>query len=143
MRNCLNSINSLQGKVLYSIRLDVAGVGTVLATSKQLFLVYNTKEETKEMNPKRDRYIVQALEFARRMSALADKGECESDDDGCLVLFGHMRDCAYKIKALAEHELEMHRMLRNEPIRKSSGKQSGPVGPDLFVRTGRRSGMDE
>jgi hypothetical protein len=82
----------------------------------------NTKEATKEMNPKRDRCILQALEFARRMSVLADKGECESDDDGCLVLFGLVRDCSYKIKALAEHEREMHKLRRSEHERKSSGK---------------------
>jgi hypothetical protein len=99
--------------------MDRAGIGTGLATTKQVFLVSPRKEETKEMNPKRDRYIVQALEFARRMSALADKAECESDDDGCMVLFGHVRDCAYKIKALAEHEREMHKLRRSEHERKS------------------------
>jgi hypothetical protein len=74
------------------------------------------------MNPKRDRCIVQALEFARRLSMLADKGECESKDDGCLVLFGLVRDCSYKIKARAERECEMHRLWRIEHERKSRNK---------------------
>ena len=74
------------------------------------------------MNPRRDKCIVQTLDFARRLSALAEKGECESSDDGCLVLFGLVRDCSYKIRACAEHEREMHKLRRTEHERKGDGK---------------------
>ncbi|NQU42596.1 hypothetical protein HQ520_04875 [bacterium] len=53
--------------------------------------------------------IRRALELARSLIILADEGEAESRDDGCVVLFGVLRDCAYKIRAEAEREKEMHR----------------------------------
>ena len=35
-------------------------------------------------------------------------GDLNCDDDGCRVLNGIMRDCAYKIRAQAEHERGVH-----------------------------------
>ena len=51
----------------------------------------------------------EAFEMARRLIVLADEGEAESQDDGCIVLYGVVRDCAYRIKAQAEREREAHR----------------------------------
>ena len=56
-----------------------------------------------------NQYIRQALEFARRLTVLADKGEEASTDTGCAVLYCVVRDCAYKIRASAEREREAHR----------------------------------
>jgi len=55
--------------------------------------------------------IRRALEMARRLTLLADKGDVESQDDGCAVLYGVVRDCAYKIRGRAEREREVHRTL--------------------------------
>ena len=56
-------------------------------------------------------YIRQALALARELTILADEGEARSADDGCAVLCGVIRDCAYKIRRRAEHERDAHRRL--------------------------------
>jgi len=53
----------------------------------------------------------EALEMSRKMTILADQGEAESTDDGCAVLYGVIRDCAYKIKGRAEREREVHKVM--------------------------------
>ena len=52
--------------------------------------------------------IRQALELARLLTILADEGEAASQDDGCRLLYSIVRDCAYKIRAHAQHEREEH-----------------------------------
>jgi hypothetical protein len=54
--------------------------------------------------------IRQALEHARQLTILADEGELCCRDDGCAVLFGVIRDCAYRIRAQAESERDSHKM---------------------------------
>lgn len=61
------------------------------------------------MTSKPNQYIQEALEMARRLIILADQGELDSKDNGCLVLYGIIRDCAYKIRAQAEREREIHK----------------------------------
>jgi hypothetical protein len=53
--------------------------------------------------------ILESLEMSRQLLFLADKGDIESDDSGCGVLYGIIRDTAYRIKAEAERELEEHK----------------------------------
>ena len=53
--------------------------------------------------------IHQALRLARELIILADEGDANSADDGCHVLYGVVRDCAYKIRAEAERELGVHK----------------------------------
>ena len=53
--------------------------------------------------------IREALEVAKRLNILSDQGDLDSEDDGCRVLYGVVRDCAYKIRAMAEKERESHR----------------------------------
>ncbi|MBC8231599.1 hypothetical protein H8E77_18775, partial [bacterium] len=55
-------------------------------------------------------HIVEALEIARQLLILADMGDLDSEDDGCRVLYGVVRDCAYKIRAQAERERDAHKM---------------------------------
>mgnify|MGYP001593183741 CR=1 FL=1 len=59
----------------------------------------------------RNRHIREALDIARKLTILADEGESESQDDGCSVLFGVIRDCAYKIRGRAERERDVHKLL--------------------------------
>ncbi len=42
------------------------------------------------------------------MLELADLGDNYRSDDGCGVVFGSMRDAAYKIRGLAKDELSRH-----------------------------------
>ncbi len=48
------------------------------------------------------------LELAERMLALADEGDAVRQDAGCGVLYGVLRDSAYKLKHLAEAERQAH-----------------------------------
>ena len=54
-------------------------------------------------------YIIKALELAKDLTILSDEGEAESSDYGCAVLYGIIRDSAYKIRKVAEAELEAHK----------------------------------
>jgi hypothetical protein len=42
------------------------------------------------------------------MIRVADKGDIEREDNGCGILYGVLRDSAYKVKKLAEQEKENH-----------------------------------
>ena len=53
-------------------------------------------------------HIKQALDEARKLTILADEGEAGSKDDGCVLLYSVVRDCAYKIRAQAERERKEH-----------------------------------
>jgi len=53
--------------------------------------------------------INRALELVRELMILADEGDISREDVGCGVLFGTVRDCAYKIRNLAESEIAEHK----------------------------------
>jgi hypothetical protein len=52
--------------------------------------------------------ITEVLEASRKLLFLADKGDLQRDDDSCGVLFGFIRDTAYRIKEMAEAEKVSH-----------------------------------
>ncbi len=58
--------------------------------------------------------IRKALDLARHLVILADKGEAHCKDDGCVALYGVIRDCAYKIRDSAERELKIHKKMEVE-----------------------------
>ena len=55
-----------------------------------------------------DESLNKTLELTRTMLILADEGDAVREDAGCGVLYGVLRDAAYKIKQLAENEREAH-----------------------------------
>ncbi len=55
-----------------------------------------------------DRHLLEALDLADRLLALAEQGNVDCIDDGCSVLYGVVRDCGYKIRRLAEEEQALH-----------------------------------
>ena len=55
-----------------------------------------------------DKNLKKTLKLADDMINLADQGDAYRKDVGCGILFGIMRDAAYKIKQLAEEEKERH-----------------------------------
>jgi hypothetical protein len=57
-----------------------------------------------------NQHILEALSLSRQLSELASAGEVDSQDDGCSVLYGICRDCAYKIRGRAESERDIHRL---------------------------------
>jgi hypothetical protein len=42
------------------------------------------------------------------MKRIADEGDIRSHDDSCTVLYGIVRDCAYKIEARVGQERALH-----------------------------------
>ena len=52
--------------------------------------------------------LQESLELSGRMLDLAERGVEGCQDDGCLTVYGIMRDCAYRIQRSAEKELESH-----------------------------------
>ena len=54
-------------------------------------------------------HIKESLDLVRSLIILADEGERDSQDDGCRLLYGVIRDCAYKIRNEAERELAAHK----------------------------------
>ena len=46
------------------------------------------------------------------MMVLADEGDSVRKDASCGVLYGTLRDSAYKIRELAETERELHKEIR-------------------------------
>jgi len=55
-----------------------------------------------------DRNIKKTLNLVEAMIKVADKGDIEREDTGCGILYGMLRDSAYKLKKLAEEEKEAH-----------------------------------
>jgi hypothetical protein len=52
--------------------------------------------------------IRKTIELARRMLDIADEGDAVREDPSRGVLYGVLRDSAYKIKKLAEAERQAH-----------------------------------
>ena len=55
-----------------------------------------------------DESIKKTLKLVEDMLGLADEGDAVREDTGCGVLYGVVRDSAYKIKKLAEAERDVH-----------------------------------
>lgn len=52
--------------------------------------------------------IIKSLDLAREMLILSDEGDSFREDAGCGILYGVIRDAAYKIRQLAEAEKDAH-----------------------------------
>ncbi len=48
------------------------------------------------------------MDLAGKLLFLADKGDLQREDDGCGVLYGIIRDAAYKMKQAAQAEKRNH-----------------------------------
>ncbi len=57
--------------------------------------------------------ILKVLDHVRKLLFIADKGDLQREDNGCGVLFGVVRDSAYKMKIEAEREIENHKKIGN------------------------------
>ena len=55
-----------------------------------------------------DRNILRILQLISEMIELANVGDIEREDTGCGILYGMLRDSAYKLKKMAEQEKESH-----------------------------------
>ena len=53
-----------------------------------------------------DAFIRQALDYAQELSMLAEESEHLCRGNGCGMLFGVVRECAYRIRIHAQYERE-------------------------------------
>lgn len=67
--------------------------------------------------------ILKVLEYVRKLLFLADKGDLQRKDDGCGVLYGIVRDSAYKMKDQAEKEIDTHKKLGKWEEQVEPGKE--------------------
>ena len=49
------------------------------------------------------------LRLSRDMLALADEGDRDRNDKSCGILYGILRDTAYRLRKIAEEECEKHK----------------------------------
>jgi hypothetical protein len=56
-----------------------------------------------------DENIEKTFSLIDKMIRLANRGDEDREDTGCGILYGVMRDSAYKLKKLAETEKRNHR----------------------------------
>ncbi|MGD9161116.1 MAG: hypothetical protein PVG39_22050 [Desulfobacteraceae bacterium] len=55
-----------------------------------------------------DESIKKVIKLAGEMLNLSDEGDAVREDTNCGILYGVIRDSAYKIKKLAEEERDAH-----------------------------------
>ena len=55
-----------------------------------------------------DKNLKKIITLCYEMLELADHGDKFRSDDGCGVVYGSLRDVAYKIRQMAEQELSRH-----------------------------------
>ncbi|MDP8207760.1 MAG: hypothetical protein P9L92_13920 [Candidatus Electryonea clarkiae] len=60
------------------------------------------------MSQKYNTNIIEVLRITREMMLLADQGDHDRNDPSCGVLYGNLRDSAYKLRRLAEKERLLH-----------------------------------
>jgi len=53
--------------------------------------------------------LLRVTRLTREMLAIADEGDRDRDDRTCGILYGRLRDMAYKLRELAEEECRRHR----------------------------------
>ena len=55
-----------------------------------------------------DQNIQRTLQLTQEMIRLADQGDADREDTGCGILYGMLRDTAYKLWRMAEEEKTRH-----------------------------------
>ena len=53
--------------------------------------------------------LLKTVRLTREMLAIADEGDRDRDDDSCGIIYGILRDSAYRIRKLAEAECDKHK----------------------------------
>jgi hypothetical protein len=55
-----------------------------------------------------DQNLKKTLDLVNQMIHLSNQGDMDREDSGCGILYGVLRDSAYKLKRLAEEEKSAH-----------------------------------
>jgi len=53
--------------------------------------------------------LLKVSRLTKEMLALADEGDRDRNDDSCGILYGILRDMAYRLRSLVENECEKHK----------------------------------
>ncbi len=53
--------------------------------------------------------LLRTIRMTKEMLALADEGDRDRLDDSCGILYGILRDAAYRLRKQAEEECEKHK----------------------------------
>lgn len=61
------------------------------------------------MSQSHNENLRRVLQISREMLALADEGDRDRNDESCAILYGILRDMAYRIRRLAEEEFINHK----------------------------------
>ncbi len=67
-----------------------------------------------------DRNLYRVIDLCYEMLEAADYGDKYRKDAGCGVVYGTLRDNAYKLRKLAEKELELHGSAKSSKTSKQS-----------------------
>jgi len=70
---------------------------------------------------------IKTLKLVEEMLCLADQGDADREDNGCGILYGVLRDSAYKLQKLAEDERVNH-------IRKGWWPEAGMTNEERRIR---------
>jgi len=60
-------------------------------------------------SPIADENLLSVVRISERMLDLANRGDEHREDAGCGAVYGALRDMAYRVRAIAEKELERHK----------------------------------
>lgn len=74
-----------------------------------------------------DLQIRSILEISDRMLVISEEGFMSCDDDGCLLLNGMVRECAYRLRDAAEQEWQAH----GTKGRRDAGEAGRTVGEKI------------
>jgi hypothetical protein len=55
-----------------------------------------------------DKNLKDIIALCGQMLNLADRGDAERTDAGCGIIYGTLRDAAYKVRQMAQNELQKH-----------------------------------
>lgn len=67
------------------------------------------KAKDAESQARANENIVRTIRLTKEMLALADEGDLDRLDDSCGILYGILRDMAYRLRKQAEEECEKHK----------------------------------
>jgi len=73
----------------------------------QLPLVIRVESMSKSYNDN----LRRVKKLTQEMLALADEGDRDRDDDSCGIIYGILRDSAYRLRTLTEKERQRHERL--------------------------------
>ncbi len=66
-------------------------------------------EGNEKAQEKANENLLRTIRMTKEMLALADEGDRDRLDDSCGILYGILRDAAYRLRKQAEEECDKHR----------------------------------